>query len=108
MVTTNSRVNIHSIHKVLGRYCWTCGVKTQAGVPGWPPALRGPMVHYGLWDSFEGKGATESIVWANGDETRKRDGSLCSVCELNCAYPVERTASNKGDSYREINKSMLR
>lgn len=101
--------NIHKTHQVLGRYCWTCRIKTELGIPGWPKGHKGEFTRYDVWDINEltGIGATESIVWANGDSMRPKDQTQCSLCDKHCKYPVSRQVTEKGDNYREIKCAML-
>lgn len=90
-------------HNILGRYCWTCNLKTEAGVPGWTPNAVG-TVRYSPWAIKDGRGVTEGIVWANSDVVRPRDQSICSVCGLNCANPVERGVTGTTDGYNVLDR----
>ena len=92
---------------VLGRYCWTHKEITEAGIPGWPRTGSGnEYTRYSPWASNADGGVTEAIIWANGDTHSGRGfnqgGRQCSICQLNCLYPVEPGISNHSDNYREI------
>ena len=101
-------MSIKSEHKkcnVLGRYCWDHKVKTEAGIPGWARPLRGGGAGYGLWDSNESGGYTNTITWKNGDrETRRNINQGCFVCNRHCSYPVSPGVTNNYDGYYQINK----
>jgi len=97
-------MNHDKTHNVLGRWCWTCGVKTESGLPGWPKPHRGPQVKREAWDINEetGQGDTESIIWANGDVHRAKDQRVCAICGRYCKHPVERTFLTSLDHYKEL------
>lgn len=98
----------HKGCNILGRYCWTHKVKTEAGIPGWTRPLKGPATGYGLWDSNETGGYTQVITWKNGDrETRRGINSGCFVCGRNCSHPVSQGVTNNHDGYYSINKTSL-
>lgn len=94
-------------HKVLGRFCWDCQVKTEAGFPGWPHSTPGNG-HYSIWDSKDGRGAVTGIVWKNGDVHQARSGPRCSVCGVNCANPVEPKITARYDGYRIVDKNRVK
>ena len=92
-------------HKVLGKYCWDCKAKTQAGLPGWTRASHSD--HYADVRNLEPKETREasrsalyiganpyvhltSVVWANGDTARGKDQTQCRDCEKHCGKPVDR------------------
>ena len=101
---------------VLGEYCWTCKVSTEAGVPGWRKTSRSDinaftkLHHRSPWggcvyNSFDQAigyyGFTEAIVWANGDTETPKDSYKCMICDNGaCKHgaPVLRNA----DAYKEI------
>ncbi len=98
---------------VLGRYCWTHKVKTEAGIPGWTRPLKGPGTGYGAWDSNEYGGYTHVITWKNGDQESRRGINKegikngCFVCHKNCANPVSFGVTGKYDGYSTRNKANL-
>lgn len=95
----------HKTHNILGKYCWTCKTKTEAGLPGWPKAHRGDSTRYSVWakNDITGEGCTNTIIWANGDADQKRDTDQpCSVCSKHCAHPVKEGFKNRRGQYREI------
>ncbi len=94
---------------VLGRYCWTHKVKTEAGIPGWGRPSKGPGVGYSLYARNEvtGEGYAEAVIWANGDSHRRKDQTECSLCGKNCGNPVERGFLANRDKYKEIYVSQL-
>ena len=92
----------HKNHNILGHYCWTCKTKTEAGLPGWPKAHKGDYTHYSPWASNQEGGVTIAVIWANGDVSRGRDGTLCNDCEQNCANPVESSFQWGKDAYRSV------
>ncbi len=104
----------HKTHKVLGRWCWTCQVKTQAGIPGWTRPLKGPGTGYGIWDSNESGGYTQIITWKNGDqETRRginKEGlkAGCSLCHKHCSNPVSAGVTSNYDGYYMISKANIK
>lgn len=98
----------HKTHNVLGHYCWTCKAKTEAGIPGWPKAHNGDYTHYSPWASNQYGGVTTAIIWANGDASRGKDGSLCNDCEKLCGNPVEPSFQWGKDPYNSIVSKMLK
>lgn len=84
---------------VLGRYCWTHKMQTEAGIPGWPvTAKTEEFVRHSPWDSKDSVGFTESILWANGDTETPKDNYTCILCANNvCPRPVLR-----GVEYHEV------
>lgn len=99
--------NEHKAHNVLGRYCWTCKVKTEVGIPGWPIAHNGDYTHYSPWAANQSGGATTCVIWANGDVSRGKDMSLCDDCEKLCGNPVEQSFTWGRDPYNSVVSKML-
>lgn len=95
-------------HNILGRYCWTCRLRTEIGIPGWPKAHKGNGVSYKLWDSNEAGGYATAVTWKNGDqETKRALYKGCFVCGKHCSYPVSDGVTNNYDGYYQISKSRL-
>lgn len=105
---------------VLGRYCWVCRVKTQAGIPGWVKPSRNDhfsaskdilSTEQSLNSKYIGPNPYEhltSVVWANGDRAGGAERPQCKDCGRHCGKPVEYSFSWGHDSYSEIYKSMLK
>lgn len=93
------------LDKVLGHYCFVCKVKTRAGIPGWVKLSRGPLVGRSVWASNTYGGFCTSIVWLNGDETKKEQP--CALCLKYCGNPVERTFLTDNDGYPSRVKNLL-
>lgn len=97
----------HLSHNILGRYCWTCQLPVENGIPYWPKSHKGAFTRYSIWEINEvtGQGYTESIIWANGDSDRRQNqNEPCAMCHRHCRYPVNKGITDQGDMYREIGR----
>lgn len=115
------RLQAHSSHlaSVLGRYCWVCKVKVQAGVPGWgrashsdrtPKATAPAGTFINQNAKYVGPNPYEhltSVVWANGDTARGKDQTQCADCEKHCGRPVDREFKWGDDPYGYVTKTLL-
>lgn len=110
-------MNNHKHHNILGRYCWTCQLKTEAGLPGWPKSSISGGVRRSPWggavyDKSGAQigyfGATEAIIWANGDSCRSRDQRVCAIDATYCPNPVELEFMTCCDPYRSVNSSSIK
>lgn len=101
----------HKTHNVSGKYCWTCQLKVEPGVPGWPKSSISGGVRRSPWggavyDQSGAQtgyfGATEAILWANGDSCRSRDQRVCAIDSTYCSNPVEIEFMTGRDPYNYV------